>query len=56
MQALAEKSFPVLPAPILANGGLLHGYAAVTIAKERYGITDPALLGPSPTTRPGRNR
>lgn len=27
MQALAEKSFPVLPAPILANGGLLHGYA-----------------------------
>ncbi len=45
MQALAEKSFPVLPAPILANGGLLHGYAAVTIAKERYGITDPALLG-----------
>lgn len=45
MQALAEKSFPVLPAPILANGGLLHGYAAVTIARERYGITDPALLG-----------
>ena len=23
-----------------ANGGLLHGYAAVTIARERYGITD----------------
>lgn len=45
MQALAEKSFPVLPAPILANGGLLHGYAAVTIARERYGITDQALLG-----------
>ena len=42
---LAEKSFPVLPAPILANGGLLHGYAAVTIARERYGITDQALLG-----------
>ena len=33
MQALAEKSFPVLPAPILANG------------RERYGITDQALLG-----------
>ena len=45
MQALAEKSFPVLPAPILANGGLLHGYAGVTVARERYGITDPALLG-----------
>lgn len=44
-EALAEKSFPVLPAPILANGGLLHGYAAVTIARERYGITDQALLG-----------
>ena len=26
-------------------GGLLHGYAAVTIARERYGITDQVLLG-----------
>ena len=35
-----------LPLPDMqANGGLLHGYAAVTIARERYGITDQALLG-----------
>ncbi|WP_293985660.1 bis(5'-nucleosyl)-tetraphosphatase (symmetrical) YqeK [uncultured Megasphaera sp.] len=44
MRELAEKSFPHLAAPILANGGLLHGYAAVTIAKERYQISDTDLL------------
>lgn len=44
MRRLAEKSFAALPQPVLDNGGLLHGYAAVTIAKETYGLTDPDLL------------
>ncbi len=45
MQQLARRSFgDSLPAAIMSVGGLLHGYAAVTIAKETYGIQDETLL------------
>lgn len=40
MQALAARSFTELPPEVKAIGSLLHGYAAATIARERYGITD----------------
>lgn len=45
MQSLAKKEFGSALAPeIMAIGSLLHGYAAVTIARETYGLTDPELL------------
>ena len=45
MQQLARRSFgDSLPAAVMSAGGLLHGYAAVTIAKETYGIQDETLL------------
>ena len=45
MQQLARRSFgDSLPAAIMSAGGLLHGYAAVTIAREPYGIQDETLL------------
>lgn len=44
MQALAGRSFTDLPAPIFNIGSLLHGYAAVTLAREQYGIDDPDIL------------
>ena len=45
MQQLARRSFgDSLPAAIMSAGGLLHGYAAVTIARETYGIQDETLL------------
>lgn len=45
MQKLAWKSFGnTLPDTIVSIGSLLHGYAAVTIAKEQYGIDDAELL------------
>ncbi len=45
MQRLARKTYgDTLPAPVMATGSLLHGYAAVTIARDTYGITDTDLL------------
>lgn len=45
MQTLARRSFGgTLPDTIMSIGSLLHGYAAVTIAKETYKLTDPELL------------
>lgn len=44
MRKLAAKYYPSLPQAILDNGGLLHGYAAVAIARDTYGLTDPDLL------------
>lgn len=45
MQALARRAFgDSLPDTIMSIGSLLHGYAAVTIAKEAYGIDDEDLL------------
>ena len=45
MQQLARRSFgDSLPAAVMSAGGLLHGYAAVTIARETYGIQDETLL------------
>ncbi|KMO86796.1 hydrolase [Megasphaera cerevisiae DSM 20462] len=45
MQTLARRSFgDTLPLPVMATGSLLHGYAAVTVAREIYGIDDPELL------------
>lgn len=45
MQYLAKKAFgDTLDPVIMKTGSLLHGYAAVTIAKETYGLTDPDLL------------
>lgn len=45
MQALARRAFGDTLAPeIMAIGSLLHGYAAVTLAKEDYGLTDADLL------------
>ena len=45
MQTLARRSFgDTLPDTIMSIGSLLHGYAAVTIAKEMYGIHDEDLL------------
>ncbi|MCH4167183.1 MAG: bis(5'-nucleosyl)-tetraphosphatase (symmetrical) YqeK [Megasphaera sp.] len=45
MQSLARRSFgDTLPDAIMSIGSLLHGYAAVTIAKETYGLTDTELL------------
>jgi predicted HD superfamily hydrolase involved in NAD metabolism len=45
MQVLARRSFAdTLPAAIMSVGSLLHGYAAVTVAKEKYGLTDVDLL------------
>lgn len=45
MQRLAKESFGnELPDEILQNGGLLHGYAAVTVAKNKFAITDQAIL------------
>lgn len=45
MQELAQKAFGhTLDPVIMKTGSLLHGYAAVTIAKEQYGLTDPDLL------------
>lgn len=45
MQELACRTFgSTLPQEIMAAGSLLHGYAAVTIAKEQYQINDDELL------------
>jgi len=45
MQQLAERSFgDQLPPEITAAGSLLHGYAAVTIAKEKYNVHDADIL------------
>ena len=45
MQALARKAFgDSLDDTIMSIGSLLHGYAAVTIAKETYGLDDADLL------------
>ena len=45
MQKLAWRSFgSTLPDTIVSIGSLLHGYAAVTIAREQYGIDDADLL------------
>ncbi|MCI1822071.1 MAG: bis(5'-nucleosyl)-tetraphosphatase (symmetrical) YqeK [Megasphaera sp.] len=45
MQQLAERSFgDQLPPEITAVGSLLHGYAAVTIAKEKYNVHDADIL------------
>lgn len=45
MQTLARRSFGnTLPDTIMSIGSLLHGYAAVTIARETYGIQDEDLL------------
>ena len=45
MQQLARRSFGnTLPNTIMSIGSLLHGYAAVTIARETYGIHDEELL------------
>jgi predicted HD superfamily hydrolase involved in NAD metabolism len=45
MQQLASQAFPEeLDSAILSNRGLLHGYAAVTVARERYGIHDADIL------------
>lgn len=45
MQRLAWRSFgSTLPDTIVSIGSLLHGYAAVTIAREQYGIEDKELL------------
>lgn len=45
MQQLARRSFGnTLPDTIMSIGSLLHGYAAVTIARETYGIHDEELL------------
>lgn len=45
MQKLAVKAFgDTLDPAIMAAGSLLHGYAAVTIAKDTYGLDDPDLL------------
>jgi predicted HD superfamily hydrolase involved in NAD metabolism len=45
MQQLAERSFGnQLPLEITSIGSLLHGYAAVTIAKEKYNIHDADIL------------
>ena len=41
MQKLAWRSFgSTLPDTVVSIGSLLHGYAAVTIAREQYGIDD----------------
>jgi predicted HD superfamily hydrolase involved in NAD metabolism len=41
MRELARKSFQdTLPEAILSVGNLLHGYAAVTIVRDTYGIND----------------
>ena len=53
MQALAGRSFTDLPAPIFNIGSLLHGYAAVTLAREQYGIDDPDILSAIAITRRG---
>ena len=45
MQNLARKAFgDTLDPVIMATGSLLHGYAAVTVAKETYGIDDEDIL------------
>lgn len=45
MQQLARKSFgDTLDPVIMATGSLLHGYAAVTVAKDDYGIDDEQVL------------
>ena len=45
MQALARASFGnSLASEIMASDNLLHGYAAVTIARERFGIVDEEVL------------
>lgn len=45
MQALARKAFgSSLDETIMMTPGLLHGYAAVTVAKEQYGLTDETFL------------
>ena len=45
MQTLARRSFGnTLPDTIMSIGSLLHGYAAVTIDRETYGIQDEDLL------------
>lgn len=45
MQELARQSFgDSLDDAIMTNGGLLHGYAAVTIARTKYHLTDEDFL------------
>ena len=45
MQALALRAFgDSLDPVIMQTGSLLHGYAAVTVAKEQYGIDDADVL------------
>lgn len=45
MRILAIKAFPDgLDPAIMANGGLLHGYAGVTISKERFHIHDEDIV------------
>lgn len=45
MQDLARDAFgDTLDPVIMSLGSLLHGYAAVTVAKDKYGLTDPDLL------------
>lgn len=45
MQALAVRAFGrTLPDAVMATGSLLHGYAAVAVAIEQYGIADKKLL------------
>lgn len=45
MQSLAQRSFgDTLDTEIMVNGNLLHGYAAVTMARELFGVTDATLL------------
>lgn len=45
MQQLARKAFgDTLDPVIMATGSLLHGYAAVTVAKDDYGIDDEQVL------------
>lgn len=45
MQELARASFgDQLDPAILQNGGLLHGYAAVTVARTTYHLTDAGFL------------
>lgn len=45
MQRLAAKAFADTLGPeIMGIGGLLHGYAAVTIARETYGLCEAEFL------------
>ena len=45
MQELARQSFgDRLGDAIMTNGGLLHGYAAVTVARTKYHLTDEEFL------------